>query len=356
MKRGYTLVELLGVMIILGLILLVSFPLIINQIKKSNEAISESTRILIENSAELYISDNEAEYPINPGATYYVAVETLVNEGLVSKGLKDLDIKDYVKVTVNEDKTLVFEIVDGAPIPKSFATDSWETIAYAVKSGNTDVYKIGDTKEITLTGNGDLGQTLTVRVANNTTSTECNTPGFSQSACGFVVEFVDIITTHNMNSTATNVGGWRDSEMRTFVNNDIYNALPKELRNVISDTYVVSGHGYSDSNNLTSIDKLYLLSPEEIWGNSEDASNESYLSYNSAKDQSRQLDYYKNKNVNTSNFSMAVKQYNSINNIWWLRTARSGGNNSFYLVNSSGHWDAANANVTNGIAPAFRIG
>ena len=115
MKRGYTLVELLGVMIILGLILLVSFPIIINQIKKSNEAISESTRILIESSAELYINDNEAEYPINPGATYYVAVETLVNEGLVSKSLKDLDIKDYVKVTVNEDKTLAFEIVDEKP-------------------------------------------------------------------------------------------------------------------------------------------------------------------------------------------------------------------------------------------------
>ena len=355
MKRGYTLVELLGVMIILGLILLVSFPIIINQIKKSNEAISESTRILIENSAELYISDNEAEYPINPGATYYVAVETLVNEGLVSKGLKDLDIKDYVKVTVNEDKILAFEIVDEKPEP-SFANDSWATIAANVKAGNMSVYNVGDTKEITLIGSGDLGQTLTIRVANNSTSSECNQEGFSQSACGFVVEFADTIITHNMNSTATNVGGWRDSEMRTFVNNDIYNALPEELRNVISDTYVVSGHGYSDSNNLTSIDKLYLLSPEEIWGNSEDASNESYLSYNSAKDQSRQLDYYKNKNVNTSNFSMAVKQYNSINNIWWLRTARSGGNNSFYLVNSSGHWDAANANVTNGIAPAFRIG
>ena len=115
MKKGYTLVELLGVMVILGLILLVSFPLIINQIKKSNEAISESTRILIESSAELYINDNEDEYPINPGAIYYVAVETLVNEGLVSKGLKDLDIKDYVKVTVNEDKTLAFEIVDEKP-------------------------------------------------------------------------------------------------------------------------------------------------------------------------------------------------------------------------------------------------
>ena len=112
MKKGYTLVELLGVMIILGLILLISFPIIINQIKKSNEAISESTKLLIYNSAKLYINDREEDFPINPGITYYVAVETLVNEGLVSKSLKDLDIKDYVKVTINEDKTLVFEIVD----------------------------------------------------------------------------------------------------------------------------------------------------------------------------------------------------------------------------------------------------
>ena len=349
MKRGYTLVELLGVMIILGLILLVSFPIIINQIKKSNEAISESTRILIESSAELYINDNEAEYPINPGAIYYVAVETLVNEGLVSKSLKDLDIKDYVKVTVKEDKTLAFEIVDSAPIPKSFADDSWETIAYAVKSGNTNVYNVGDTKEVELSGYG----TFTVRIANNSTPTECNTEWFSQTACGFVVEFVDIITNHVMNSTNTNTGGWRDSEMRTFLNNDIYNALPEDLRNVISDTYVVSGHGSGDTSNFITTDKLYLLSTKEVWGKSGTSNT---IGYDSAEAETRQLDYYSNIGVSTDNYSGAIK-YNSSGSAyyWWLRSADSGTSNRFYYVYTSGYWYSSTAYSTLGVAPAFRL-
>ena len=105
--------------------------------------------------------------------------------------------------------------------PKSFSEDSWETIANAIKSGNTSVYNVGDTKEVEVSGYG----TFTVRIANMSTPSECNIEGFSGTACGFVVEFVDIITNHAVNSTLTNVGGWRDSEMRTFVNNDIYNAL-----------------------------------------------------------------------------------------------------------------------------------
>ena len=103
----------------------------------------------------------------------------------------------------------------------------------------------------------------------------------SQTACGFVLEFADIITTHNMNSSGEyngtqydyghNIGGWPNTSMRTFVNNDIYNSLPSDLKNGIIDTSVVSSHGYSDTSNFTSIDKLYLLAPKEIysdWSNS----------------------------------------------------------------------------------------
>ena len=72
-----------------------------------------------------------------------------------------------------------------------------------------------------------------MRVANNTTPAECNDSNFSQTACGFVVEFADIVESRQMNSTATNVGGWRDSAMRTYANGAFFNNLPEDLRNVI---------------------------------------------------------------------------------------------------------------------------
>ncbi len=108
-----------------------------------------------------------------------------------------------------------------------FATDSWSTIIAKVKAGNGSEYAVGSTKEVDL---GTTYGTHTLRVANTSTPSECSGTGFSQSACGFVLEFVDIITLHKMNDTAINVGGWPATSMRTFVNNDIYNAIPDEIK------------------------------------------------------------------------------------------------------------------------------
>ena len=55
-----------------------------------------------------------------------------------------------------------------------------------------------------------------MRIANNTTPDECSGDDFSQTACGFVVEFVDIVEKLQMNSTNTNVGSWSASALRTY--------------------------------------------------------------------------------------------------------------------------------------------
>ena len=226
----------------------------------------------------------------------------------------------------------------------SFAEDSWDTIVSAVQAGSTENYHVGDTKEVDM---GTFG-THTIRVANTSTPAECSTAGFSQTACGFVLEFANIITSRNMNSTNTNAGGWPATSMRTYVNNDIYNALPSELKNGIIDTYVVSGHGKNDPANFTSTDKLYLLSTKEVWGK-EGTSN--VINYDTTDAYTRQLDYYKAQGVTTSNYSGAKK-----NGSWWLRAAHSNDSPSFYIVFTDGDWRNNSAIISSGVAPAFRIG
>ena len=228
----------------------------------------------------------------------------------------------------------------------NFATDSWATIIANVKAGYGSEYKVGSTKEVNL---GTTYGTHTLRVANTSTPSECSTIGFSQSACGFVLEFADIITTHVMNGTSRNTGGWPASSMYTFVNNDIYNTLPSEIKNAIIDTTVVSGHGStSGETNFTSTDKLYLLSTAEVWTNGH--------SNDTSRDVTRQLDYYKNLGVTTSNYSGTIKKNGSITAWWWLRTANSSYTNTFYSVNNYGDWINDVAISTRGVAPAFRIG
>ena len=225
------------------------------------------------------------------------------------------------------------------PTPISFESDNWSTIAANVKAGNTSKYNVGDTKEIDL---GSFG-THTVRIANMS-ACESET---SETACGFVVEFADIITKQKFNSTTTNVGGWKDSELRTYINETIYNALPSELQSVITSTKVISGHGRtSGETNFETQDKLYLLNAQEVWnGNSSDTSVGT----------SKQLDYYKNQGVTESSYAGAKKQYNGSISYWWLRSAYSRAAISFLTVNRDGDWNNSGASSSYGVSPAFRI-
>ena len=241
--------------------------------------------------------------------------------------------------TINDD-VMLYVMME----PNSFSTDSWITIIKAIKNNNISKYNVGDTKSLEVGLN-----TYAVRIANLSTPSECSTSGFSQTACGFVVEFVDVITTHAMNDTQTNVGGWPATSMRTYLNNDIYNKLPDEIKNSIIDTTVVSGHGKSDTENFTSTDKLYLLAPKEIYTDFND-------SYDTAKDLTRTLDYYKNLGTSTSNYSGAIKKNGTSASRWWLRAAYSNTAFTFLFVSDSGGWSANNATIASGVAPAFRLG
>ena len=234
-----------------------------------------------------------------------------------------------------------------------FAADSWSTIIAKVKAGNGSEYAVGSTKEVDL---GTTYGTHTLRVANTSTPSECSTTGFSQTACGFVLEFADIITNNKMNDTNTNAGGWPSTSMRTFVNNDIYNALSDEIKNAIIDTTVVSGFGPDDTANFTSTDKLYLLAPGEVYSDWKTITINGEPLYDTAKDLTRTLDYYKNLGVTTINSSGAGKKNGTYDSYWWLRTATAITGSYFYDVSNNGDWSNYDANYTGGAAPAFRLG
>ena len=254
----------------------------------------------------------------------------------------------------NKGATFNGKIVVTAPETSTFATDTWEEIANNVKSGNASKYRVGSEKEVEIGG-----KSYTVRVANNTTPTECSGTDFSQTACGFVVEFVDVLELRQMNSTYTNVGGWKDSAMRTYANGAFFNNLPSDLQNLIIDTKVISGHGStSGETNFTSTDKIYLLSAHEVW---EDGTESNLSENDTAWNNTRQLDYYKARNVTADgHWSSAIKWYKDgiyeMAFFWWLRAAPSDYTDSFLRVTDSGDWNNRIANSANGFAPAFRIG
>ena len=381
-KNAFTLIELLAVIVILAIIALIATPIVLQMITNTKDSSlirsadfyldgveqavmkkkmkdSEFNPILCEiKDQELYCDEEKLEIEVD-GEKPSSGSIGFENGNIKSVTLKYSNDKTIVK---NEEGSLVYQTI---PTPKSFAEDDWSTI---VANINSDVYNVGDTKEIALTGftNKETGSNglYTIRIANKSTPEECNTEGFSQSACGFVIEFEDIITTHNMNPKGKykgtqynygwNVDGYPASEMYTYIQNDIYNALPEDLRNVIIPTTVVSSHGSTEGEaNFVSKDNVYLLSTKEVWGKEDTTKT---INNDTAEAVTRQLDYYSNLGVTTANYSGTIKKLDGTANCWWLRSAASNLIYYFYRVANYGGWDYIFATDTHGVAVAFRIG
>ena len=364
-NKGFTLVELLAVIAILAILVIIALPNVLsmfNNAKKdifltqakniykevSKKYISETMKgnriaIISNNENKLDVESNNLNYEIKLDKDgnikkFQVSDETYCLSGRF-KNLSEL----------TSDKIKDGKCEEDSPI--SFTEDDWSTIIEAVRNNNTDKYNVGDTKEIDM---GSYG-THTLRIANKSTPSECSTSGFSQTACGFVLEFADVILSRSMNPSGTydgkyyqyglSKGGWPATNMRVFINNDLYNALPFELRSKIIDTTAISSYGSADVANFTSVDKLYLLAPSEIYSNFSDSGDH-------AIELTRQLDYYKNLSVTTTNFSGAKK-----NSWWWLRSASSESDLLFYVMYSNGSWgNIGVASLELGVSPAFRIG
>ena len=69
---------------------------------------------------------------------------------------------------------------------------------------------------------------------------------------------------HKMNLTNTNAGGWPASEMRRFLNEEIFPSLPIHWRNLIKTVQVRSTEGEMKDTIVTSADKLFCLSAAEV--------------------------------------------------------------------------------------------
>ena len=373
-KKGFTLIELLAVIVILAIIALIATPIILNMISKAKRSAAKDSALgyidAINYNNELASMNNE----------YSVNYEVIADGNDIDIDTIDVKMKgklpDGGTVSISNGRVTNLTLcIDGYSIESTNGKDveitgtcnaqgitltkavfessstSWSTIRKAARKKNFGNDLVGATREIDM---GSLGK-HTVRVANASYPAACKASGYSQTACGLVLEFTDVLEQQKMNSNASYAGGWPATLMRAHLNTDtnsIYSKLPSDLQSVIADTFVVSGHGETSVNtNYTSTDKLYLLAPKEIW-NVE-------LNQDTAHSLTRQLDYYAKYNVTSSSYSAVLKPYtgSESNDGWWLRSAELNGSyGTFYTSDQNGRQRGAYASWNRGVSPAFRIG
>jgi len=114
-KKGFTLVEIIGVVVVLGVIALLAFPPMLNMVKNSENKISEATKNLIYTASMQYTTKYINDFPKKENKVYCVTLEKLVQEEFLSStitdNLGDFNLQSYVQVKVNSELKFDYDLV-----------------------------------------------------------------------------------------------------------------------------------------------------------------------------------------------------------------------------------------------------
>lgn len=237
--------------------------------------------------------------------------------------------EDYEFLGWNPEPTNVTADMDCYAQFKNTSIYSWDAVAAACADGTyKDVYKIGDLVPIDL---GTYGIHSMEIVAFDE---DDKADGSGKAAISWVSK--TIFTSRSMNSTGTNTGGWEASEMRTWLQTDVYGILPADVKAVIVDvqkTYYDYDSGNKKTKTCT--DNVWIPSFGEIYGGtSVETSGADYTGY---------------FNSNTVRAKTINYGYTS----WWLRSAVGFTEPNFRYVNASGRDSHSIATTANGVVLGF---
>ena len=222
----------------------------------------------------------------------------------------------------------------------SFGKASWSDIAALSESGSADKYfSVGDEKTISLTTGEQV--TLVILGFDHDDLTGGGKAGISIGMKNLLA------TKYRMNATATNEGGWDESEMRTSTMATLLSQLPSDLQGVIKQVNKKATAGGASTSITTSADKLWLLAEVEVDG----TTSAGYA------DEGEQYEYWKTVKDGT----VAADRIKYLSNgsgsadDWWLRSPYVSSSTYFRNFNSAGNVNLNIANGTRGVSFGFCV-
>lgn len=210
---------------------------------------------------------------------------------------------------------------------------TWQQIGALVNSDKdvTEYFAVGDTKEIELT----TGEIVTAVIG----AFHHNTITDSAKTAALAFTFKDCLATkYAINTSQTNVGGWKDSNFRNNIAPTILETFPSELVAIMKNVDVITTAGNKATTLVTTSDKIRLHSWKELG-----ITNADYAYV----DGGTTYDYYAAGN--------RIKQVNGGNQSYWTRTPATNLNTTFCFVNAAGAGSVYNPTNAMGIPLAFDI-
>ena len=275
-----------------------------------------------------------------PFGTYISDGVKSTTEGLFKSSKNALDVGlEEAGITITDQEFEDVNTIGGTSTPSIdmstvdpvLANNSWETIQKVIKVGKVAEagWNVGDTTP-SFTINGSTKQARIVDINGNKVT--------------FML--TSSIGDHNMNAASAdyqwgdNIGGYAESEMKSWLDGEVYNGLDADLKAVISETTITCADGYNSPNGTKSATcYLFLPSIKEVGLNDYISSWYSYMTAIEAEGET--FDWF------------AEGGY--IDGGFWLRSPSSDYYSDFFCYNR-GINDGGCAGGSVPVYPAFVIG
>lgn len=106
-KKGFTMIELLAVIVLLASIALIVTPLVTNSVKKGEETLNKQTKSNIVAAGKNWFNDNKDKIVNNN----CVSVNTLVDNGYLDSSIEDVYKSKYV-IVLSEENAYYYKYSD----------------------------------------------------------------------------------------------------------------------------------------------------------------------------------------------------------------------------------------------------
>lgn len=219
---------------------------------------------------------------------------------------------------------------------KNLDSLTWAEIAEISASGKAAAhFRVGDAKHITLC-TGEQIEVVILGFNHDVNDQD------DETCAGITFGVKNVLDGwFEINTDCTNVGGWRNSKMRTVYMPRFEKLLPADLREVLIPVVKFSGAGGGSDEIEKTVDKLFLLSEAEVVG-------EDNVEY-SADGEGSQYEYFAN------DANRRVKYRDGSACTWWLRSPYAASSGSVRIIITSGSVSSNYAYGASGVSFGFCV-
>ena len=166
----------------------------------------------------------------------------------------DYPFKGWNPASATVQGNTIFTAKFGSPVDVSEISDSWDAIIASIDTGTyATKYKLGQYKPLDLGTEGTINMQIVAMDADELAD------GSGTAPMTFVA--MELLNT-KQNVRLYDTGGWKQSTVRTYIGNTIYNLVPLNVRVRINKVYKISNS--SGNSSMNTEDLLWIPSLHEL--------------------------------------------------------------------------------------------